>query len=250
MYAHCPLGIAVPRALRYPAAVLEMISRNMTAPYSAVESWTYDTFIAPAVNEYVRALQADRLAAVPSGGRVLDVGCGGGQNACSVAEARTDLRVTGLDLSADQVRRARRRGASFGDRVQFSEGTALDLPFDDGTFDFVVSVGSIKHWPDVARGVAECARVVRAGGVMLIAEVDRGCLLPDARAFVERWRVPRAMQSFALAGFRTWVAGQGLDLEDARGLLAPLGLRETFAERVDGAPFLIFGGTAQASTAG
>lgn len=219
--------------------MFEMMARDITAPYSAAESWIYDRFIAPAVNDYVREAQRGELDGLPGGARVLDVGCGGGQNACWFAEARADLRVTGLDLSPQQIGRARRRGRGLADRVEFVEGSALDLPFDDHSFDLVVSMGSIKHWPDQARGVAECARVLAPGGQLIIAEADRGCRLDDARAFVDRWRVPHLLWPLALAGFRTWVAGQGLDADDGRALLAAHPELESRVERIAGAPFLV-----------
>lgn len=226
--------------------MLEMISRDITAPYSAMEAWVYDRFIAPAVNDYVRELQRAELAALPPNGRVLDVGCGGGQNLCSLAEARPDAELCGLDLSAEQLARARRRARPFDGRVSFVEGSALELPFDDGQFDLVVSIGSIKHWPDMQRGLAECARVVAPGGTLVVAEVDRGCRLPDARAFIDRWRIPGALGPVALAGFRTWVAGQGLDLIEARELIDSAGLTVSSADRVADTPFLVMRGSRSA----
>ena len=123
------------------------------------------------------------------------------------------------------------------------EGSALDLPFDAGRFDAVLSVASIEHWPDPARGLAECVRVLAPRGRLLVLEVDCGCRLDDARAFVQRTRVPRLLQPLALAGFRTWVAGQGLDLDDARALLSPLPLDDARAERVPYVPVLLLEGT-------
>lgn len=222
--------------------MFDMIARDITTPYSTLEAWTYDRFIAPAVNDYVRQLQGTELAGVPADGRVLDVGCGGGQNICSLAETRPDVEITGLDLSDRQVARATRRAERFGSRVRVVQGSALELPFDDGRFDLVVSIGSIKHWPDMAQGVSECARVLAPNGRLVIAEADRGCHLDDAKQFIGRWRIPGALGVIALAGFRTWVAGQGLDLDDARELLAPLPLAEWSAERIPGTPFLVMRG--------
>ncbi len=222
--------------------MFNMISRDITAPYSAFEAWSYDRFIAPAVNDYVRTLQRTELEQVVDGGRVLDVGCGGGQNLISLANARADLQLCGLDLSPRQVARAARRGQRFGSRVRFVQGSALELPFDDDEFNLVVSIGSIKHWPDMQRGVAECARVLAPGGMLVIAEADRGCHLADARSFIDRWRIPGPLGVIALAGFRTWVAGQGLDLDEARALLEAACLRDTSAERVPDSPFLVMRG--------
>jgi SAM-dependent methyltransferase len=222
--------------------MLEMIARDITAPYSAVEAWTYDRFIAPAVNGYLRELQAGEVGVLPERARVVDVGCGGGQNLCSLAESRPDALLFGLDLSARQIARAQRRTARFGDRVELVEGSALELPWSDGSFDLVLSIGSIKHWPDMRRGVSECARVLTPGGRLVIAEADRGCRLDDARAFIDRWRIPRLLRPAALAGFRTWVAGQGLERDEAEGLMAGLPLADARAERIAGAPFLVMRG--------
>jgi SAM-dependent methyltransferase len=126
--------------------------------------------------------------------------------------------------------------------VQLTPGSALDLPVDDAAFDAVVSVGSIKHWPEPARGLAECTRALRPGGTLVVVEVDRGCLLDDARAFVARWRMPAAMRPLGLVLFRTFVAGQGLDLDDGRRLLAALPLRDPSVGRVAGTPGVLFRG--------
>lgn len=210
---------------------------NMVSPYSRIESWGYDAFIAPAVAALKGTLMPRLLADMPSGGRLLDVGCGGGQVAIDIAAQRPDLEVTGLDLSADQVRRATVRARAAGAPVSFVQGSALELPFADGAFDAVISIASIKHWPDQARGVAECARV--SAGLVAIIEADRGCRLPDAAAFVRRWAVPPPLRPIALAAFRTWVAGQSLDLEDARALTSGVPSRTWTVERVPGTPALL-----------
>ena len=215
-----------------------------TLPYRASEAWLYDAVIAPAVVDLRRGLE-DRLVQLRPGACVLEVGSGGGQLAVDLATRRPDLTFTGVDLSAAQVARASRRAAhaGVGDRVRFAQGNALALPVEDAAFDAVVSVGSIKHWPDPARGLAECVRALRPGGSLVVVEVDRGCHLDDARAFVARWRMPRAARPLGLVLFRTFVAGQGLDLDDGRRLLAALPLRDTSVERVAGTPGVLFRGT-------
>lgn len=215
-----------------------------TLPYRASEAWIYDTVIAPAVADLRRGIEDSFVHQLPPGARVLEVGSGGGQLAVDLATRRRDLTITGVDLSDAQVARATRRAAAAGvaDRLQFTQGNALELPVDDAAFDAVVSVGSIKHWPDPARGLAECVRALRRGGRLVVAEVDRGCLLDDARAFVARWRMPAPMRPLGLVLFRTFVAGQGLDLDDGRRLLAALPLAETAAERIPGTPGVLFRG--------
>lgn len=212
-----------------------------TVPYRAIDAWAYDAVIAPAVIELVRPMLDVLLADLPEGGSILDVGCGGGQLAVAIAARRPDVQVTGIDLSAAQVARARKRGAALGGRVRFVEGSALSLPFDDASFDAVASVASIKHWPDPARGLAELVRVARVGGSLAVAEVDRGCRWDDAAGFVRGWRLPRPAKPLALVAFRALVAGQAIDLEDARALMTGLGdrVRDVDVSRVAGGPGLL-----------
>jgi ubiquinone/menaquinone biosynthesis C-methylase UbiE len=211
-----------------------LLVRTITAPYSALDAWAYDRVVAPAVLELTRALEQRLLGDVPRGGRVLDVGCGGGHLAVHVARRRPDLQVVGVDLSPRQVARAAARARQAGVAARFVTGSALDLPFADGDFDGVYSVASIKHWPDQARGLRECARVLRPGGALAVSEADRGCRLDDAREFVARWRLPWLLRRPALVLFHTYVVGQALDLDEARALWAPLRLAESDVRRVPG----------------
>jgi len=213
-----------------------------TARYGAVESFVYDRFIAPAVIDMADRVESKLIGRLPSGARVLEVGCGGGQLAVRLAGRRTDLSITGLDLSPEQVARATERARPVADRVRFVEGSALSLPFDDGSFDAVISVASIKHWPDPARGLSECARVLRAGGALAVIEADRGCTMRDAQDFVGRWRIPALLRPAALVGFRTFVAGNAFDLDDVRAFVAALGPGEWAVERIGGTPGLLLSG--------
>jgi len=101
--------------------------------------------------------------------RVLDVGCGTGFATEGLLE-HTE-HVYGLDQSAHQLEKAY---SKFGKRgsVQFHRGDAERLPFRDDTFDVVWSSGSIEYWPDPVAGLAECRRVAKPGGQVLIVGPD------------------------------------------------------------------------------
>lgn len=222
---------------------MTMVLADIAAPYSSVESFIYDRVIAPAVLAMGERIAGELAGQIADDAQVLDVGCGGGHLALDIAERRAGARVTGLDLSAEQVARAAARAKARGLAVQFVQGSALDLPFDSGSFDVVTSVASIKHWPDQARGLRECVRVLRAGGRLVVFEADRGCRLGDAQDFVRRWALPRPLRLPALAAFRTWVAGQAIDLDDARELVGGLSLEATEVRRVPGTPALMLAGS-------
>jgi len=222
---------------------MTMVLADIAAPYSSVESFIYDRVIAPAVLAMGERIAGELAGQIADDAQVLDVGCGGGHLALDIAARRAGARVTGLDLSAEQVARAAARAKARGLAVQFVQGSALDLPFDSGSFDVVTSVASIKHWPDQARGLRECVRVLRAGGRLVVFEADRGCRLGDAQDFVGRWALPRPLRLPALAAFRTWVAGQAIDLDDARELVGGLSLEATEVRRVPGTPALMLAGS-------
>ncbi len=205
---------------------------DITTPYSRVTSFAYDRLIAPAVVPLIGVIEDRWSAAFPGEARVLDVGCGGGQVAHALAERHPGYDLTGLDLSHDQVRRADRRTVH-ADRVRFVQGSALELPFADGSFDAVYSIASLKHWPDIARGAAECARVLRPGGLLCLVEVERGCAVDDAWRFVRS--APIGVMPLALpftGAFMSIVAGRGWHVDEARALLPALPLEGGAVERL------------------
>lgn len=224
-----------------------MAAFNISSPYSRVYSAFYDYFISPAV---FRVLEHDLhdvfVDRVAPGARVLDLGCGGGQHAIAMAHQCPDVRIVGLDLSPEFVRRARRRAdeAGLADRVELVEGNALDLPFEDAAFDHVYSAGSIKHWPDMARGLAECLRVLGPGGQLLVMEADLGCRFEDVRRWTGDSRVPRPLRPVLHLYFRTYVAGQSIGLDDAAELWDHLPLDDKDGpRRIPGRPAFVMTGT-------
>lgn len=222
-----------------------MAALDMSTPYSPAYAALYDFFIAPAVVRVsVEDIQKVIDGAAP-GSRILDVGCGGGQHAVSVASKRPDLSVVALDLSPVFLNRAKSRAkqADVLDRVALVHGNATALPFNDGAFDHVYSTGSIKHWVDLRKGLAECLRVLKPGGQLLVMEADRGCRAEDAASWAANTRLPRPLQPLLLAYFRTVVTGQSIDLDDARALWAELPLVEKqMPRRIPDSPAMVMTG--------
>lgn len=109
-------------------------------------------------------------AGVEQAGRILDAGCGIGGSSLYLA-AKYGAQVDGVTLSPVQAARAtaRSREAGFGDRARFQVADALHLPFADDTFDLVWSLESGEHMPDKAAFLQECCRVLKSGGVFILA---------------------------------------------------------------------------------
>ena len=106
----------------------------------------------------------DRVG-IDEGMRVLDVGTGSG-GSVSIPAALRGARVVGSDLTSQHFEDARRRAADAGVEVEWIEADAEDLPFDDGSFDRVLSTFGHMFAPRHAQTGAELARVCRPGGVV------------------------------------------------------------------------------------
>jgi ubiquinone/menaquinone biosynthesis C-methylase UbiE len=97
-------------------------------------------------------------AEIAAGVKVLDVACGAGS--VSGLAASRGAEVTGIDFSPSMLAQARRRHPA----IEFREGDAEALPFDDGIFDAVLISFGLHHFPFPSRALLEGARVLRPGG--------------------------------------------------------------------------------------
>ena len=116
------------------------------------------------VAKNLEASALEFLARIPiePGTRVLDVACGTGQMAFPVAAA--GARVTGIDIAPGLIEQARARAESEGADIRFDEGDAEALPYEDGSFDLVISLIGAMFAPRPELVASELMRVCRPGG--------------------------------------------------------------------------------------
>jgi ubiquinone/menaquinone biosynthesis C-methylase UbiE len=139
------------------------------------------------------------LAAVPEPVRALDVGCGTGALLRRLAVGLTgDAQLYGVDPAPRMLVEARKR---LGDdpRVRFEQAVAERLPFTDASFDLVASAMSFDHWADQELGLSECARVLRAAGRLVLADLFAAWLRPTT-VLGRRSRARTVGQATALLG--------------------------------------------------
>jgi ubiquinone/menaquinone biosynthesis C-methylase UbiE len=201
--------------------------------FSSPEAVAYEMTIAPALARTVLPTIRSNFA----GGRILDVGCGGGR----IAAALRDLgpaTVVGIDPSASQVRAFARRTHDNPSSWAVRAG-AQDLPFGDDTFDYVFSSCAQKHWPDAAAGLAECIRVTRPGGTIVIVEIDGSSTRSDFNRFARQTRFPPGLR-WAYLGFamRT-VVGVAPDLDAFAASFDELAVDPPHIAPMVDAPFLV-----------
>src|SRR5436853_785655 len=134
-----------------PIAKFKMVQKEGWAHFAPLESVTTPT-----------AARLVKFAGVQSGQRVLDVACGTG--VVAITAARIGAKVSGLDLTPELLERARENSGVAEVEVDWREGDAEALPFQDGAFDTVLSQFGHMFAPRPAVAIGEMLRVLKPGG--------------------------------------------------------------------------------------
>jgi len=156
--------------------------------------------------------------------RVLDVGCGTGGLIRTMQAAHPEWRCTGLDVMPLACELARERAGG----VEIVQGSILELPFSDVSFDVVIGADVICQVVDSARAVRELARVTRPGGVVVVNVPAYRWLWSyhdEQSQTQKRYTKPELVQEFCQAGLSVATAGYAnlpvLPLIAARRKLLP-----------------------------
>lgn len=145
--------------------------RNLPGAFQGRSSKVYDFVARRPLRSVYRRFAADLAGAAPERADVLDVGTGPGVLLVELAKRRPDLRLTGVDLSADMVAAAERNLRGLGEQVGARVADVTELPFPDQSFDLIVSSLSLHHWDHPEAAAGELARVLRPGGQLRIYDV-------------------------------------------------------------------------------
>jgi ubiquinone/menaquinone biosynthesis C-methylase UbiE len=121
-----------------------------------------------------------------AGKTCLDVGCGGGRYTIAMGRLGA-VRAVGCDLSEEGLADARSRATGMAN-VAFEQASALNLPFHDGSFDFVCCSGVLHHTTDADKGLDELTRVLLPGGKLYLLLYGSGGL---------RWAASGALRPVA-----------------------------------------------------
>jgi ubiquinone/menaquinone biosynthesis C-methylase UbiE len=144
----------------------------------------YDRYMVPLIFAPYAALLADRASALAPR-RILETAAGTGVVTEALHRALPDAEIIATDLNPPMLEQAARRVNAAN--VRFQQADALDLPFDDCSFDLVVCQFGVMFFPDKAKGHAEARRVLSADGQYLLViwdKVDRNVATKVAGAAV------------------------------------------------------------------
>ncbi|WP_315835362.1 class I SAM-dependent methyltransferase [Bradyrhizobium prioriisuperbiae] len=141
-----------------------------TSPLASPEPWDLvaDAYAAELVPQFeLFATDALRIAALPAGGRVIDVATGPGTLA--MLAAKTGATVSAIDFSPTMIANLNRRAVEAGTAIDARLGDGQALPFADDTYDGAFSMFGLMFFPDRAKGLQEMRRVLRPGGRAVVS---------------------------------------------------------------------------------
>lgn len=140
------------------APEMAALKTRLKSTWESGDYGVFATYLEPGALEFF-----DRLH-IPPGTKLLDIGCGAGQ--LTIPAARQGIQVTGIDLAQNLVDQANARAQAEGLAIDIRQADAEDLPFEDGTFDYALSLIGSMFAPRPDRVASEMVRVVRQGGTL------------------------------------------------------------------------------------
>lgn len=165
--------------------------------------WFLDRFRLGGAMRALRERVLDE-AHLGSADALLDIGCGTGTLAIAAARRPgVSLKAAGIDPAPHQIARARTKARRKGLQIDFREATIEKLPFSDSTFDRVTSTLMFHHLPPEvkSRGLAEVTRVLRPGGLVVVADFHQAPHAAHEKGWFEE--VPDVLSAAGFAGLHT-----------------------------------------------
>jgi ubiquinone/menaquinone biosynthesis C-methylase UbiE len=172
-----------------------------------------------------KALARRLAASLPAGSRVLEVAPGPGYLSVELAGLGGTI-VTGLDISHTFVEIARRNAAAAGVAVEFRQGDASAMPFEDGTFDLVVCRAAFKNFSRPVEALAEMRRVLKSGGRALVIDLRRDVPPDSMDRYVDGLGLGKINALITKWTFRTMLIKRAYTRREAEELAARAGFEK------------------------
>ena len=192
--------------------------KQQAVSYAALSERTAGSRMDPMI-EALKPLPTDR---------VLDVGCGSGHFAISIAPLVA--HVTGVDLTPEMLGQARAVQTRAGlANIEWKQADSADLPIDDASFDIVTSRAMLHHAADPQATLAEMRRVCAPGGRIAVQDLTPAASKAPAFDAIEWIRDPSHRQTYTSDAFRAMGAALSLREVDVQTLSPDLPLEATLA---------------------
>lgn len=144
-----------------PLVDIQAVKARQKATWESGDFGQVAKHIMPAAEEFMSRLE------LRPGFRVLDAACGTGNLA--VIAAKKGCRVSGIDIASNLIAQARERAQREVLDIDYTEGDVEEMPYEDASFDVVVSMYGVMFAPQPDRVVSELCRVTKPGGLIALA---------------------------------------------------------------------------------
>ena len=143
----------------------------------------------------------EMIASGIGGGDILEIGPGPGYVGLELAIRMRPRSLTGCEISPAMLELAEKNAAEYGIPARFIQGNAMEMPFEEESFDGVISNGSLHEWEDPVRVFQEIYRVLRQGGRYCITDLRRDTALWK-QGFVYASTKPKEMRPGLMTSLR------------------------------------------------
>jgi ubiquinone/menaquinone biosynthesis C-methylase UbiE len=152
---------------------LKQIVSQGVEGYFAIEYAKFAKNTGKMREEYRRS--AENIASIVQKGKLLEIGPGPGYVCIEIAKLLPEMEVIGLDISDTMIEIAKKNANEHGlsERIEFKKGDASKMPFEDSSFDFVISGGSLHHWKKPILIFNEIYRILKPGCRALISDLRK-----------------------------------------------------------------------------
>ncbi len=156
---------------------------------------------------------------IPAGGRVLEIAPGPGYFCIELAKLG-DFQITGLDISKSFVKIASENAARTGVRVDFRQGNASDMPFEDQSFDFTFCQAAFKNFSEPVQAIAEMYRVLRPGGISVIVDMRSDASSDEIESELKGMHLGRVDEMMTRWSFKGMLVKSAYSVDEMKALVA------------------------------
>jgi ubiquinone/menaquinone biosynthesis C-methylase UbiE len=155
---------------------------------------------------------------IPANGSVLEIAPGPGYFCIELAKLG-NFQITGLDISKSFVEIARKNAMEAGLKVDFREGNASAMPFQDNTFDFTFCQAAFKNFSEPVKAITEMYRVLKPGGVAVILDMRSDASAEDIEREVKGMGLDRINQFFVKWTFDKMLLKSAYSVESMKSMM-------------------------------
>ena len=172
---------------------------------------------------------------IPAHGQVLEIAPGPGYFCIELARLG-DYEITGLDISKSFVEIARKNAFEANLQIDFRQGNASAMPFQENTFDFTFCQAAFKNFSEPVKAIAEMHRVLRPGGLSVISDLRRDASPEEIEREIKGMGLGPINQLIVRWTFRNMLLKNAYSVAEIRSMVAqtPFGKCEI---NIDGVGF-------------